>query len=370
MQFQKAHLPDYKLIVLLAVIVVFGLVMLSSVGAVIAYQKFGDSYFFVKKQFLLGIFPGIVLAFIFSKIPYHTWRKIAFPLLVISILLLVSVFIPGLGSTHNTRSHSWLLIAGFSLQPSEIVKLTFLMYLASWLEQRGERGVKDFSYGFLPFLVVLGVIMFLMILQPDIGTMAIIVLIALSVYYVAGAHLKHLVILGLGGLGLFALLIKIAPYRLARFTIFLNPELDPQGIGYHINQAFLAIGSGGFFGRGFGQSRQKFNYLPEITGDSIFAVIAEELGFFLTIMVVALFVAFAYKGFKIALSSPDTFGKLLAVGITSWIVFQSFINIGAMVGLMPITGVPLPFISYGGTAMTMNLAAMGILINISKYSKT
>ena len=199
--------------------------------------------------------------------------------------------------------------------------------------------------------------------------MMIIVFIALSMYFVAGAHIKHLLMVSFGGLLLLFTLIKLAPYRLARFTIFLNPELDPQGIGYHINQAFLAIGSGGLFGRGFGQSRQKFNYLPEITGDSIFAIIAEELGFFLTVAFVAIFVFFAYKGYKIAFTSPDIFGKLLAVGITSWIIFQSFINIGAMVGLLPITGVPLPFISYGGTAMMMNLAAVGILINVSKYTR-
>src|SRR3990167_9170071 len=334
----KSHHADYKLIVVTGLLVVFGLVMLSSSGAVIAYQKFDDSYFFVKKQVVLGLIPGLVLAYIFSRIHYRVWKKFAGPLLVASIVLLISVFIPGIGSTHNTGSHSWLIIAGYSLQPSEIVKLTFLLYLATWFEVRGESGVKKISDGFAPFIFVLGIIMLLMILQPDIGTMMIIVFIALSMYFVAGAHIKHLLMVSFGGLLLLFTLIKLAPYRLARFTIFLNPELDPQGIGYHINQAFLAIGSGGLFGRGFGQSRQKFNYLPEITGDSIFAIIAEELGFFLTVAFVAIFVFFAYKGYKIAFTSPDIFGKLLAVGITSWIIFQSFINIGAMVGLLPITG--------------------------------
>ncbi len=367
--FPRQQSLDRQYLMLMSVLVLFGLVMLSSAGAVIGYHKFGDSYFFFKRQVFFGIIPGIVLAYILSRTNYHVWRKFAFLLLLFSILLLLTVFIPGLGVEYSTGSRSWLNIAGFSFQPSELVKLTFLLYLAAWLEHRGERGVQNFSYGFLPFVVLLSVIMLLMILQPDIGTMSIIVFIALAVYFVAGGKLKHFLLLALAGAFVFVALVKTAPYRLARLTIFLHPELDPQGIGYHINQAFLAIGSGGWFGRGFGQSRQKFNFLPEVTGDSIFAIIAEELGFFLSLGFVSLVLFIGYRGFKIAWNAPDPFGKFVAAGITSWFLFQSFLNIGAMVGLFPITGVPLPFVSYGGTAMMVNLIAVGILLNISRYSR-
>lgn len=368
MRAQK-HQIDLTLTLAIGALLLIGLVMLSSAGAVIAYERFSDSYFFLKRQIIFGVIPGLALAFIFSRIPYYTLRRFAFPMLLVSIGLLITVFIPGLGASYNTGSRSWITLGGFSLQPSEIVKLTFLIYLAAWLEQRGERGIKHFSYGFVPFVSLLGLIMFLMVLQPDVGTMMIIVMIAMAVYFVAGARLKHMGVLALGGAGLLALLIKIAPYRLARFTIFLNPELDPQGIGYHINQAFLAIGSGGWFGRGLGQSRQKFHYLPEVTGDSIFAIMAEEVGFLVVCIFLALLFFIAYRGLRIAASAPDRFSKLLAVGITCWIMIQSFVNIGAMVGLMPLTGVPLPLVSYGGTAMMINLASLGILLNISKYTR-
>ena len=189
------------------------------------------------------------------------------------------------------------------------------------------------------------------------------------VYFVAGAPWKHLGWMAGGGLALFFILIKIAPYRAQRLTTFLNPELDPQGIGYHINQALLAIGSGGFFGLGLGHSRQKFNYLPEAAGDSIFAIIAEEMGFIFSVGLVLLFFALAYQGIKIARGAPDAFGKLLSVGIITWIMFQAFVNIMAMLGLLPLTGITLPFISYGSTSLVTSLAAMGLLINISRQTR-
>jgi cell division protein FtsW len=212
--------------------------------------------------------------------------------------------------------------------------------------------------------------MLLMILQPDIGTMSIIAAMSLVVYFVAGAPLAYiggLIAMGIGALGM---LIGLAPYRAARFTTFLNPELDPQGIGYHINQALLAIGSGGLFGLGYGHSRQKFQFLPEVSGDSIFAVTAEELGFFLSVLVLVLFLAFLWRTIQIANGAPDKFGRYVSIGIGAWIVVQAFVNIGSMVALMPITGVPLPFISYGGTSLAISMAAVGVVLNISKYSTT
>lgn len=210
--------------------------------------------------------------------------------------------------------------------------------------------------------------MVLIFLQPDVGTMTIIVMIAMMIYFVAGASIKHLFAMGAAGIAGLAVLIKIAPYRAARFTVFLHPEIDPQGIGYHINQALLAIGSGGVFGLGFGHSRQKHLYLPEVIGDSIFAIIAEELGFIIVVIVLLLFLALIYRGYQIARNSHDVFGKLVVAGIISWIGFQSFVNISAMVGLLPITGLPLPFVSYGSSSLIVLFAAMGIVINISRQT--
>lgn len=354
---------------IVAAIVVFGLLMLSSASAPSGYEKFGDSYYFVKHQIIFGLIPGIAGLIAFSRIPYSFWKKNAWNFLLVSIVLLMLVFIPGLSAGIGS-AHSWISIGGFfSVQPSEFVKLTFLFYLAAWLEQRGRYGVRDARSGFLPFIGVLGVIIVLMILQPDIGTMSIIAMMSLVVYFVAGAPITYLIGLIGMGIGGFALLIGLAPYRAARFTTFLNPELDPQGIGYHINQALLAIGSGGILGLGFGHSRQKFQYLPEVVGDSIFAVIAEEMGLILCLLFICLFLALLWRTITIANEAPDKFGKYVAVGIGAWLVVQAFVNIGSMIAIMPMTGVPLPFVSYGGTSLAVSLAAVGVVLNISRHGR-
>ena len=306
--------------------------------------------------------------FLLANINYQIWKKFTLALLLTSIALLVIVFIPGLGSEYGTAK-SWINIAGFSFQPAELVKLTFLLYLATWLEKRGAHGVKDLYTSFLPFLFVMGVISVLMLLQPDMGTLSIIIFIAMTVFFASGAKIKHVSAIILAGMSFIYLLISNSPYRAARLTTFLQPELDPQGIGYHINQAFLAVGSGGLFGRGFGHSRQKFQYLPEATGDSIFAIMAEELGFILCLLAIGLFLVIMYRGLNIAKDSVDQFGRLVAIGIISWITFQAFFNISSMIGLLPMTGIPLPFISYGGTALAVTMGAFGILTNISMQTK-
>jgi len=363
----KIYKPDYILMTIIGIIIVFGLTMLSSASAAMAYQKFQDSYHFLKRQIIIGLIPGLILFFLFFNIDYRKWKKISLPLLVFSLLLLIAVFLPFIGFSHG-GSRRWISLGGFVFQPSELMKLTLLLYLAALFEKRLEN-IKNFSYGFLPFLILLGIISLLIILQPDIGTLFIIAITATIIFFAAGGRFLHLAFLGLMSFSTLAVLIKIAPYRMARFTVFLNPEIDPRGIGYHINQALLAIGSGGIFGLGLGNSRQKFLYLPEVSGDSIFAVIAEELGFIFTTGLIILFVILTLRGFKIAKKSPDVFGKLVAVGITSWFVFQAFINIGAMLGLLPLTGLPLPFVSYGGSAMVVSLMAFGILMNISKQTR-
>ncbi len=357
---------DILLLCIVSTIVFFGLIMLWSASAPSGYDQFGDSYYFLKHQLIFGLIPGIAALLAFSRIPYTFWQKHAFHLLILSIVLLILVFIPGFSAGIGT-AHSWISIGGiFSLQPSEVVKMTFLFYLAAWLGKRDEYGVKDVHSGFLPFLLVLGTIMLLMILQPDVGTMSIIAAMSLVVYFVAGAPLTYVFGLIATGIGMLTLLITMAPYRAARFTTFLNPELDPQGIGYHINQALLAIGSGGIFGVGYGHSRQKFQYLPEVSGDSIFAVISEELGFIFALLTLALFTVFLWRLLRIAQQTPDKFGKYFVIGVGAWITIQAFVNIGSMVALLPITGVPLPFISYGGTSLAVTLAAIGVVLNISR----
>jgi cell division protein FtsW len=360
---------DYIFLAVVAAIILFGLIMLLSASAPSGYQQFSDSYYFIKHQFIFGFIPGLAGMFLFSRIPYTFWRKHAWNLLIISLILLVLVFIPGLSAGIGS-AHSWISVGGvFSVQPSEIVKLTFLFYLAAWLGQRDQRGMSDVNSGFLPFILVLGSIMILMILQPDVGTMSIIAAMSLVVYFVAGAPIVYIAGLIVAGIGSLALLITAAPYRAARFTTFLHPEMDPQGIGYHINQALLALGSGGFFGLGYGRSRQKFQYLPEVSGDSIFAIIGEEMGFLIAVTTIGLFLLFLWKIVEIAKGAPDKFAKYVVVGVGAWIVIQAFVNIGSMVALMPITGVPLPFISYGGTSLAISMTAMGVVLNISKYSK-
>lgn len=359
------HAPDAVFVTLVGILVLFGLFVLSSASAPLAYERFGNSYYYLKHQLVFGLLPGLALFMFFSLVDYHVWRKYSFLMFIISVVLLILVFIPGIGAEFGT-SRSWIHFGNFSLQPAEIVKLTYLMYLASWLESRGHHRILDVQEGLFPFLVSLGTIGLLMLLQPDVGTLSIIIAMSMAVYFVGGADLKHVGgITALGLLGMF-ILVKIAPYRAARFTVFLHPELDPQGIGYHINQAFLAIGSGGLLGKGFGLSRQKFQYLPEVMGDSIYAILSEELGFIFGAAIILLFVFLFKRGFMIARATKDKFAKFMVVGVIAWLGVQTFFNIGAMLGLLPLTGVPLPFISYGGTSLMISLAAMGIVANVSR----
>lgn len=360
--------PDKIFLLLVGILVLFGLVILSSASAPLAYTRFGDMFHYLKHQILYGLVPGIILFLILSRVDYHYYRKKALVLLLVSVGLLLMVFLPGLRADWGT-SRSWISLAGFSLQPAEIVKLTFLFYLAAWLEDRGKIGVRDFHTGLLPFLTVLGIIGTLLMLQPDMGTLFIISGTSLIVYFVAGAPFLFLSGMFAAAGGLFAILIKVSPYRADRLLTFLHPELDQLGNGYQINQAFLAIGSGGLFGAGLGHSRQKMLYLPEVAGDSIFAVMAEELGFVLVLGFLFFLTMLIFRGIEIARRSPDPFGRLTVIGIISWFFVQTVVNICSMVGLLPLTGVTLPFISYGGTSLAVSLAAVGVIANISGQAK-
>lgn len=365
------RLSEYKadttLLGIIGCLLIFGLVMISSAGVIYSETRFGDDYYFFKRQLFFGVLPGSFILFIVQRIDYHVWKKIAVPFFFISILFLILVFMPGIGSKVYGASR-WIQLGPFSFQPSEMAKLSVILYLAAWLESRGVHRIKDFYEGVLPFMGIMGLIGFLIIKQPDTGTLGVIILTSLAIFFVSGAKIKHL--LSIGGLGMIGLwiLIKIEPYRFNRILAFRNPGADPQGIGYQISQALLAVGSGGIFGVGLGNSRQKFNYLPEPVGDSIFAVIGEEIGLIGGLILIGLFVVLAMRGFKIAKNAPDNFGRLIATGIVMWIIFQAFINIGANIALIPLTGIPLPFISYGGTSMIFLMSAIGILLNISKQA--
>jgi cell division protein FtsW len=360
------HEPDKALIIVVSAIIVFGLVMLSSATSALAYAKHGDSYFWFKRQ-LFGLCLGLVFFWFFSRRDYHEWKKYAFWFLVASVFLLLLVFIPGLSAKYG-KARSWINIFGFSLQPSEFVKISFLLYLSAWLESRKNK-LKDISKGLGPFLIVLGVIAFLMLLQPDFGTLSIILFTSFVIYFVGGGSKKYILAILLIGVVALMIMIKIKPYQADRFKCFYNPDFSASDKCYQVNQSLIAVGSGGLWGRGFGESRQKFMYLPEVNGDSIFAIIGEEMGFIFCLILITLFLILFYRGYLIAKNAPDGFGRILAIGIVTWIVPQAMINIGGMINLMPMTGVPLPFISYGGSAMVATLSAMGILVNISKHTR-
>lgn len=363
----KSNLPpmDKSLLITVLTLVVVGLVVLSSASTVLSYERFNNSYHYLFRQLFFGAIPGLILMYICSKIDFHFWQKNA-PLFVLaSVGLLVAVLIPGIGNSFG-GARRWIDLRLFLFQPGELVKLAMTIYLASWYDKR-KMFASELYYGFLPVLVIVGLVAGLIILQPDLGTMLVLICIAAAMFFIGGVRFKYLIATAMVGLAAFWVLVQAESYRLQRFLVFLNPMLDIKGISYQINQALLAIGSGGWFGVGLGQSRQKYNYLPEPIGDSIFAIMSEELGFIRILAVLALFVFLSFRGFKIARKAPDTFGRLLAAGLTAWIVVQAIINIGGITAIMPLTGIPLPFISFGSTALVVSLAGMGILLNISRF---
>lgn len=364
----KSARADYVLLSLFALLLLAGIVTLISASSPIGHDRFGDSYFFVKRQLLYGVLPGFFLFLFFSKWSYTNLKKYAAHIFGLALIGLILVFIPGIGTDLGTNAHSWIVIAGQSMQPAEFAKLALIIFMAAYLANRQD-DISDLQHGFLHTLALGMIPIVLVILQPDIGTVSILFSVLFAMLFFGGSQISHLVGLAGAGMAGLALMIAVAPYRAARFTTFLHPELDPQGIGYHINQAFLAIGSGGLFGVGLGHSRQKFQYLPEVHADSIFAVFAEEMGFVFSLLLLTLICYIGLRGYRLARECRDPFAKLLVSGIITWILVQSFMNIGAMVGIMPLTGVPLPFISHGGTALMIAMASVGILVNVSKEAR-
>jgi cell division protein FtsW len=359
------HQPDKKLLFCIGLLVVLGLVFLSSASAVVGYTRYGSSDYFLKRQ-LLFVLAAVVLFFVCYKIDYHVWRRYAFFFLIISCVFLLLLFVPGLAMEGET-ARSWLDIFGFSLQPSEFVKIFFLIYLAAWLEARRNE-LHNFKQGIGPFLLVLAVIAILMLLQPDLGTLAIIATISLIVYFVGGGKVVHIMIILLLAALALAVMIHIKPYQMQRFECAFNPSLNTSTACYQLNQSLIAVGSGGILGRGLGQSRQKFNYLPEVYGDSIFAVMGEEIGFIFSTAFLLLYLFLFYRIVMIAKHAPDIFSKLLCIGVASWLSIQVFFNVGGIIGLIPMTGVPLPLVSQGGSSVMAAMIGLGIVMNISRQT--
>ncbi|CAG7620811.1 stage V sporulation protein E [Paenibacillus allorhizosphaerae] len=358
--------PDMLLLGSTMMLLVIGIVMVYSASAVLAFREFGDSFYYLKRQALFAVL-GVVAMLFTMNVDYWVWKKYAKLALLVCLVLLVAVLIPGIGVVRG-GARSWLGIGAFGIQPSEFMKMGMIIFLSKWLsEQQGT--ITLFKQGLLPPLGLVGLAFGLIMLQPDLGTGAVLVGASLLIIYTAGARLLHLSYLGLVGLVGFVGLIIAAPYRLKRITAFLDPWQDPLGAGYQAIQSLYAIGPGGLVGLGLGMSRQKYSYLPEPQTDFIFSIIAEELGFIGGTFVLILFTLLLWRGMRTAITAPDTFGSLLATGIVGMIAVQVIINIGVVIGMFPVTGITLPLISAGGSSLTLMLTSIGVLLNISRYSR-
>jgi cell division protein FtsW len=360
------HRPDFALLFSIIILILVGTVLISSAAVVVSKQLTGDPNAQFMKH-LWSLAGGAVLFGLAYKLDYSIWRKLAPYMIITALILMILIFVPGIGFRSGGASR-WINLGFTHFSPTEYFKLALIVYLAAWLEKRG-KNVGSFLYSAVPFWAILGISIGLIIAQPDMGTMMVVTATAFSMYFVAGASITHIVAMAGMGMAGIIYLIKNEPYRMARFMIFLNPTADQSGAGYQINQALLAIGTGGLFGLGFGQSRQKFNYLPEAASDSIFAVTAEELGFFRSVLIVGAYLVLIFQGYRVAMRAPDAFSRLLAVGIITWIGAQALINISAMLSIIPLTGVPLPFISLGSSSTVMLMLASGILLNISRHTQ-
>ena len=339
--------------------------MIYSASSIWAEYKFNDSFHYVKQQSLF-IIVGFVIMYIISKVDYHIYLKKASMILGICFLLLILVLIPFIGSVRN-GSRSWFGIGPFGIQPSEFVKLALIIFVSKYLVN-SNKFLKSYKKGVIPILLVAGVCFFLIMLQPDLGTGLVLMISIISLLFVAGVNMKFFYLMGVLGLVGVVVLIVIAPYRMDRITSFINPWKDPLGTGFQIIQSLYAIGPGGLLGVGFLNSRQKHFYLPEPQTDFIFSIICEEFGVLGAFIVALLFFFFLYFGLKIALNSKDLFGKYLAFGLIFQIIFQALMNLLVVIGLIPVTGVTLPFISYGGSSLLVSMISIGIILNIGGAS--
>ncbi len=357
---------DVWLFTAVAALVAIGLVMVFSASSATAYAEHGDIAYYLKRQ-LVWLTIGLSAAYLCYRIDYQHLRKAAPYLLVAAIAGLVLVFVPhvGLGVNGGRR---WIGTASLSLEPSEFAKIALVIYLSTMLSARGER-ITSLGRGLFPLCVPVVIMAVLVLKEPDMGTASLLLFIAFTLFFAAGARLVHLAAIMLATVPFAALTVLASPYRRARIFAFVDPWKDPLNTGFHIVQSLLALGSGGIFGVGLGASRAKFFYLPEQYTDFIFSVLGEELGLIGTLVVVALFVMLAYRAVRIALAAPDRFGFFLAIGCGAMIAIQAFVNIGVVSSSWPVTGVPLPFISFGGSSLIVNLIAVALIANVGRQRR-
>jgi cell division protein FtsW len=364
----RAHHPDYVIALLIAVLLAIGLVVMYSVSPILSQKLTGSverNYYFLNQ--LKYVVIGLVAWIVVTAMPYPFWKKHAPILLMGAIASVLILLVPGFSHSSHGATR-WLDLGPVSVQPAELLKLGLVIYLAAWFERRAG-DLRSFWDGVVPFIIMVGAASFVIVtFQRDMGTMAVLALTALGMFFAAGIRWTHLTLLLGGGLAAGLAAIVAFPHRMDRVTAFVSPEQHCNGVGYHICQALIATGSGGIFGLGLGHSIQVYGYLPEAANDSIFAIIAEEFGLLGSLLIIGLFGVLVYRGLQVAKDAPDMFSRLVATGISLWLLFQAFINIGAMLSLMPLTGIPLPFISYGGTSLVISLVGAGILLNISKYT--
>lgn len=356
---------DFPLAIVITVFIILGLFVLTSASLNISSERFGQPYYYIFHQIIFGLIPGIIFLFLGYKFNYRNWKKFSLPLMIIAIILMSLVlFVPKLSFFYGGAKR-WLSYGFISFQPSEFLKFAFVLYLASWFEKR-PNNISSFKFGLLPFAIMSGFVASFLILQPDIGTLFVLLLVVFSLFFLSGGKIKQMTTLILTTLGILCILVAAEPYRLSRILVFINPSHDIVGSGYQLNQGLISIGSGGIFGKGFGLSTQKTGFLPEVIGDSIFAIVAEELGFVGGIFLIFILLFIFFRGVYVVNMVRDNFGKLLGIGILLIIIFQATINVAAISGLIPLTGIPLSFISYGGSALAIMMGEMGIFLNISK----
>jgi cell division protein FtsW len=347
---------------LTVILTIIGFVVVYSASFVTGLVEFGDPYHFIIRQ---GIWAsiGAVLLWAMANIDYRRLRPLAVPMMGLTILMLIAVLVIG---SEGGGARRWIIVGPVTIQPSEFAKLAVIIYLAAWLASKGT-DVRSFEHGLLPFVFIIGSVSALILLQPNLGTTVIIVAITVTMFYVAGASVAQMAALAVTGLGILALLATAAGYRADRLTAFFDAESDPQGNGFQTLQSLIAIGNGGIDGLGLGASRAKFFYIPESHTDGVFAIVGEELGLIATLTILFLYMLLMFRGFQVARRSRDDFGQLIATGITTWITVQALLNIGGITRTIPLTGVPLPFLSFGSNALAAVLMAMGVLISISRY---
>jgi len=356
-----------QLFMVTVILLAIGVVMVYSASAVNAYETLKDSAYFLKRQ-LVYLFLGVIASLMIMAVDYDVIKKYVKPVLMVTFFLLVLVLVPGI-SREISGAHRWFRLFSLSFQPSQAMKLVMILYLADFLSRK-QSDIRSFWEGFMPPMIILGVTVGLILLEPDLGTSVAISIVAVIMLFVAGMKLAHLIPMIVGSVPVLLVLVFLKAYRKRRILAFIDPWSDPQGVGFQIIQSFIALGSGGLFGVGLGQSRQKLLYLPGCHTDFIFSIIGEELGLVGAGAVIILFVLFIWLGFRIALRARDLFGHLAALGIVSMIALEAIINIAVATGSMPTKGLPLPFISYGGSSLIFDMMGVALLLNIAKYSET